>query len=134
MPDFVAVADTEAVDGGVVLCANHRLARHLRQCHDRRQAAAGLACWRPLVALTLSPWLAGVVAEALLAGQVPAAGAPRRLLSPLEERLLSRPAGSCAGGPLSGATVRRPAGWSRPVPWPGRSTASPRAPGACRRG
>lgn len=88
MPDFLAVADTAAVDGGVVLCANHRLARHLRQCHDRRQAATGLACWRPLAALTVSPWLAGVVAEALLAGQVPAAGAPRRLLSPLEERLL----------------------------------------------
>jgi exodeoxyribonuclease-5 len=88
MPEFLAASHTDLVADGVVLCANHRLARHLRQAHDRERAAAGLARWQPLQALTLAPWLSGLVAEALLAGQVAVGAAPRRVLTPPEERLL----------------------------------------------
>lgn len=72
----------------VILCANHRLARHLRAEHDRAQAAAGKAVWAPLTALTPGTWLDGVIAEALLAGEIPAAKAPRLALSAIQERLL----------------------------------------------
>lgn len=72
----------------VILCANHRLARHLRAEHDRAQAASGKSVWAPLVALTPGAWLDGVIAEALLAGEIPPAKAPRLALSAMQERLL----------------------------------------------
>lgn len=72
----------------IILCANHRLARHLRAEHDRAQAASGKSVWAPLTALTPGAWLDGVIAEALLAGEIPAARAPRLALSTMQERLL----------------------------------------------
>lgn len=72
----------------VILCANHRLARHLRAAHDRARAAAGSATWTPLVALTPGVWLDAVTDEALLSGAIPAAEAPRLALSGAQERLL----------------------------------------------
>lgn len=72
----------------LVLCANHRLARHLRAQHDRAQIAAGCSTWQPLKALTIAAWLDGLVAEALLAGAIPVAQAPRLALNAAQERLL----------------------------------------------
>jgi exodeoxyribonuclease-5 len=72
----------------VVICANHRLARHLRAQHDRAQIAAGRSVWQPLEALTIGAWLDELVAEALLAGTIPVAQAPRLSLSAAQERLL----------------------------------------------
>ena len=72
----------------LVLCVNHRLARHLRATHDRAQAAAGERTWAPLAALTPGQWLAGIVTEALLGGAISAAQAPRLVLSVAQERLL----------------------------------------------
>lgn len=74
--------------GKLILCANHRLARHLRAGHDLAQAAAGRTTWQPLAALTLGAWLDGLVAEALLAGTIPVGAAPRLVLNAAQERLL----------------------------------------------
>ncbi|MBI4998437.1 MAG: PD-(D/E)XK nuclease family protein [Rhodocyclales bacterium] len=79
MPDSVAE---------LVVCANQRLARHLRAQHDRAQVAAGRTTWQPLQALTVGAWLDGLVAEALLAGAIPVAQAPRLALNAAQERLL----------------------------------------------
>jgi exodeoxyribonuclease-5 len=72
----------------LILCVNHRLARHLRAEHDRAQLAAGSTTWQPLAALTPGVWLETVVAEAMLAGAIPAAQTPRLALSTAQERLL----------------------------------------------
>lgn len=72
----------------LILCANHRLARYLRAQHDRAQMAAGRTTWQPLKALTIGAWLDGLVAEALLAGAIPVAQAPRMALNAAQERLL----------------------------------------------
>jgi exodeoxyribonuclease-5 len=72
----------------LILCVNHRLARHLRAEHDHAQIAAGRTIWQPLAALTPGAWLDGLIAEALLAGAIPAAQAPRLALSTAQERLL----------------------------------------------
>lgn len=72
----------------LVLCSTHRLARSLRLAHDRAQAARGLSRWQPLSAQTLAQWLEGLLDEALLAGEIPAATAPARPLSALQERIL----------------------------------------------
>jgi exodeoxyribonuclease-5 len=80
--------DVGDVAGVVVLCATHRLARSLRQAHDRAQAALGLPHWRPLGALTVSQWLDAVSDEALLAGSMPAADAPGLVLTAEQERAL----------------------------------------------
>ncbi|WIM06146.1 MAG: PD-(D/E)XK nuclease family protein [Candidatus Nitricoxidivorans perseverans] len=82
----------------MILCANHRLARHLRAAHDRARAAAGSATWTPLVALTPDAWLDAVTDEALLSGAIPAAEAPWLALSGAQERLLWEAAiGASAG-------------------------------------
>ncbi|MBI5784989.1 MAG: PD-(D/E)XK nuclease family protein [Rhodocyclales bacterium] len=72
----------------VILCANQRLARHLRAEHDRTQVAAGRATWQPLAALTIGAWLEGLVAEGLLAGAIGVAQAPRLALTAAQESLL----------------------------------------------
>lgn len=72
----------------LILCANHRLVRYLRAQHDQTQVAAGRTTWQPLQALTIGTWLDGLVAEALLAGAIPVAQAPRLALSAAQERLL----------------------------------------------
>jgi exodeoxyribonuclease-5 len=79
MPDSVAE---------LIVCANQRLARYLRAQHDRAQIAAGRTTWQPLQALTIGVWLDGLVAEALLAGSIPVAQAPRLALNAAQERLL----------------------------------------------
>jgi probable DNA repair protein len=79
MPDAVAE---------LVLCANQRLARYLRAEYDRAQIAAGQTAWQPLKALTIGAWLDGLIAEALLAGAIPVAQAPRLALNVAQERLL----------------------------------------------
>ncbi|MBI5920810.1 MAG: PD-(D/E)XK nuclease family protein [Betaproteobacteria bacterium] len=72
----------------VVLCASQRLARNLRRDHDRLQLARGLTRWQPLQALAPAQWLATVVQQALLAGEIAVAAAPRLMLSELQERIL----------------------------------------------
>jgi probable DNA repair protein len=72
----------------VVLCASQRLARNLRRDHDRLQLAHGLTRWQPLQALAPAQWLAVVVQQALLAGEIAIVAAPRLLLSELQERIL----------------------------------------------
>ncbi|HEX8962579.1 MAG TPA: PD-(D/E)XK nuclease family protein [Rhodocyclaceae bacterium] len=74
--------------GGVVLCATHRLARSLRQAHDRAQAAGGAAVWQPVPALTVAQWLDGAFEQALLAGALPATEVPAAVLMPAQERAL----------------------------------------------
>ena len=72
----------------VVLCASQRLARNLCRDHERLQLASGLTQWRPLQAMAPAPWLESVMREALLAGEIAVADAPRLLLSDLQERIL----------------------------------------------
>jgi exodeoxyribonuclease-5 len=79
--------DTLAEDD-VVLCATHRLARHLRLARDQACLARGLARWRPLAAQTVSQWLSAAATQALLAGDIAAETAPRLVLSASQERLL----------------------------------------------
>src|SRR6266581_2932925 len=84
--------------GTTVLCANHRLARILRLEADRRAVAAGQRRWRPMNALTLAPWLHGLVEEALLGGAIRPEAAPRLVLSPLQERIVwDRASRECSG-------------------------------------
>ncbi len=78
------MADTDTV----VVCANRRLARRLREVDDAAQVRRGLGRWAPLDALTLDAWLARLTDEALLAGRIDAHRAPRLVLSPIQERLL----------------------------------------------
>ncbi|MCX7173210.1 MAG: hypothetical protein NT159_04645, partial [Proteobacteria bacterium] len=79
----------EALDSeAVVLCASSRLARNLRRDHDRMQLARGLTRWQPLQALLATQWLAAVMQESLLGGEIPAATAPRLVLDGLQERIL----------------------------------------------
>ncbi|HTZ00358.1 MAG TPA: PD-(D/E)XK nuclease family protein [Rhodocyclaceae bacterium] len=86
---FAGKIDPVALTGDdVILCATHRLARHLRLAHDRTNLARDLVRWRPLAALTVSQWLAAAAAEALLAGDIAADAAPRLVLSAAQERLL----------------------------------------------
>lgn len=88
MPEFARAASLEDLSGGVVLCANHRLARALRGRHDAAQRAAGRTTWPPLAALTPDQWLDSITETALLAGAIPAAEAPRLALSAIQERVL----------------------------------------------
>ncbi len=88
MAELTPARDLAELADGVVLCATHRLARRLRERHDRAQRARGLARWAPLDALTLDAWLARVTGAALLAGEIEARQAPRLALSPWQERLL----------------------------------------------
>ncbi|MBL8486818.1 MAG: PD-(D/E)XK nuclease family protein [Rhodocyclaceae bacterium] len=89
LPTLAALPEPEDVPGGVlVLCATHRLARHLRAAHDRARAAQGLARWRSLECLTVDQWLESVGTEALLAGEIPAGEAPRRVLEGQQEQVL----------------------------------------------
>ncbi|OIR07067.1 PD-(D/E)XK nuclease superfamily protein [mine drainage metagenome] len=78
----------ELPDDAPVLCSTHRLARSLRLAHDRARMARGLARWQPLPAQTLAQWLDGLIEEALLAGAIPAAAAPIRPLTALQERIV----------------------------------------------
>lgn len=89
IPSVDALPAPEDVPGEtLVLCATHRLARHLRAAHDRDRAAAGLARWRSLACLTADQWLEAVGTEALLAGEIPAAQAPRHVLDGQQEQAL----------------------------------------------
>ncbi|MBK6401757.1 MAG: PD-(D/E)XK nuclease family protein [Rhodocyclaceae bacterium] len=72
----------------VVICATNRLARRLRERHNRAQQVQGLTYWAPLDALTLDAWLGRVTSEALLAGRIGARQAPRLPLSAMQERML----------------------------------------------
>ena len=81
----------------VVLCASQRLARNLRRDHDRLQLARGLTRWQPLQALAPAQWLEAVLREALLAGEIAVAQAPRLLLGDMQERILWDRAISAAG-------------------------------------
>ncbi|HEX8989356.1 MAG TPA: PD-(D/E)XK nuclease family protein [Rhodocyclaceae bacterium] len=85
---MVKTREVGDVAGVVVLCATHRLARCLRQAHDRSQAALGGCCWSPLPALTVSQWLDDVLEEALLAGTLPVSEAAPTVLSAVQERAL----------------------------------------------
>lgn len=79
----------EALDtDAVVLCASARLARNLRRDHDRIQLTHGLKSWQPLRAHTLSQWLAQVLQESLLAGELAASVSPRLVLDALQERIV----------------------------------------------
>jgi exodeoxyribonuclease-5 len=74
--------------GAVVLCATHRLARHLCAAHDEAKRAVGLAHWTPLSALSVDAWLAQVTDAALLDGSLAAHEVPRLALSSVQERAL----------------------------------------------
>jgi len=89
MPEFLASLDALPKPAeAVFLCATLRQARRLRGEYDRAQAAKGLARWQPLTCLTVGQWLESLTTEALLAGEIPAADAPRRLLSGPQEAVL----------------------------------------------
>jgi exodeoxyribonuclease-5 len=72
----------------VIICATSRLARRLREAHNRVRIDQGLDRWVPLDALTLDAWLGRMAGEALLAGRINARQAPRLALSATQERLL----------------------------------------------
>ncbi len=89
LPSLDALPAPEDAPGEtLVLCATHRLARALRAGHDRARAAAGLARWHSLECLTVDQWLEAVGTEALLAGEIPAASAPRHVLDARQEQAL----------------------------------------------
>jgi len=71
-----------------ILCATHRLTRHLRLAQGRAQAAAGLTRWPALETATVAQWCGAMLREALLAGELPAELAPRLILSATQERVL----------------------------------------------
>lgn len=68
-----------------VITANLRLARELRQEHDRKRQAAGLSSWPTPDILPLSAWLSEMWREWLFCGQAETAA---RLLRPAEERAI----------------------------------------------
>lgn len=72
---------------GVVLCSTPRLARSLRQLHDRKLAARQQQ-WQPLAALTLHAWLEQWIEQALLCGEIAPDAMPAGALSAAQERLL----------------------------------------------
>ena len=67
----------------LILCATRRLARSLQQ-------AAASGDGRAAEAATITGWLDQVFEAALLRGELPAAEAALRVLSPLQERLVWR--------------------------------------------
>lgn len=69
--------------GGTVITATQRLARHLRETHDRRQAQTGHV-WPTARAFSLDAWLAALWEEALVQGLVP----PLAVLTAHQERAL----------------------------------------------
>jgi exodeoxyribonuclease-5 len=94
MPEIVhglaglAVLNREIAGSCPILCATHRLTRHLRLAHGRAHAAAGVARWPALATATVAQWCAAVLRESLLTGELPADLAPRQVLSGLQERAL----------------------------------------------
>ncbi len=98
------VLDELAADA-VVLCSTQRLALGLRSGFDRTRMALGLRRWRPLLAQTVAQWLEGVLGEALLAGEIPAAGAPGPPLSAMQERILWERAIEAGSAALSGQVM-----------------------------
>ncbi|MRR08610.1 PD-(D/E)XK nuclease family protein [bacterium] len=89
MPEILPSLDAlPAPAEAVFLCATLRQARRLRSEYDRAQAAKGLARWQPLKCLTVGQWLESLTTEALLAGEIPAADAPRRVLTGAQEAVL----------------------------------------------
>jgi probable DNA repair protein len=87
MPEFAPCRLSE-LGGSMVLCATHRLARHLRARHDEAQRAEGHARWTPLSALTVDAWLAHLTDAALLDGSLSAHEVPRLALAPVQEQAL----------------------------------------------
>ena len=81
--DFADLAQDD-----LILCATHRLVRHLRRLQGDASLACGRVSWRPLNAKTLAQWLEAAAAEALLCGRADPAEAPRRVLTPAQERAL----------------------------------------------
>lgn len=68
-------------DGACLLTANRRLARQLREQHDRARLAAGETVWESPTILPWSAWLRRCWQEAVLDG-----GDPRWVLEPLAAR------------------------------------------------
>lgn len=85
--DGLAVAtDREILDqGGTILAAGHRLARHLRYRHDQRQAAAGARAWPTADVMPLDAWLRRAWEALVLAGHPLGS---QRLLADEESRFL----------------------------------------------
>lgn len=74
-----------AVEGMVILCADARLARALRQAHARQQ---GDGSWRALAVATPAQWLDHLTSAALLRGELPPAALPGVFLNRAEEQVL----------------------------------------------
>lgn len=85
---LAATGDEEVLAaGGTVITATHRLARQLRQRHDRARAASGARAWPTADALPLDAWLRGAwESTALRASPL----GRLRLLSDDESRLVWR--------------------------------------------
>lgn len=72
----------------VILGASQRIVRNLRLAwHQRRGEQAS---WQIPQCSTLQPWLATLIEDAILSGEVSPANIPRRVLSALQERELWR--------------------------------------------
>ncbi|HSI43584.1 MAG: PD-(D/E)XK nuclease family protein [Methylophilaceae bacterium] len=72
----------------LILCSTARLARSVSLAHARRQRAQGMMQWQPLPVLTLNIWLAKVIEQALLQGQIALEEVPRMVLNSAQERVL----------------------------------------------
>jgi probable DNA repair protein len=71
----------------IVLCANARLAQHLREVHDRKKKAQGEQVWPYLQAVTMTQYLLAMAQQGLLSGDIVASGY-RWPLSPIQEHLI----------------------------------------------
>lgn len=91
-----------------ILCSTHRLAHSLRLAHGRDRRAQGATQWQPLPAMPLGQWLDGVIGNALLCGEIPAASAPTLVAGAMQERILwERAIESCLSGELVDALFDR---------------------------
>lgn len=63
---LLAAAD----DGALILTANKRLARHLREHFDHRKQQAGVGAWRSPLIMSLESWLRVCLERAILSGNL----------------------------------------------------------------
>lgn len=92
--------------GGTVITATQRLARHLREAYDRKQAEAGHV-WSTARAFSLEAWLSDCWEEALMQGLAPAVTV---LTTHQEQALWERAVEACPDPEFAGALLRTDAG------------------------
>ncbi|MCC7199347.1 MAG: PD-(D/E)XK nuclease family protein [Gammaproteobacteria bacterium] len=95
-------------EGGLVLTANRRLARLIRERHDARQLASGLRVWPTAQVMPLESWLAATWQEAATAaGDAPALLTDLQAVQPWLEAVEASESGASLASPGSLAEAAR---------------------------